>query len=57
MMPAIAPPHTMHSSHVVIGCLTASRAIGVTVPAMRTKIMEWSSWRMRRRAASDQVTR
>jgi hypothetical protein len=44
--PASAPAHTVTSSPVAVSLGSSSAQNGVYVPAMKMKIIEWSSRRM-----------
>ena len=55
--PASAPNQTMPSTTVASVPCSTSRPNGVYVPAMSTKIIEWSSQRIQRRVAGRQVMR
>src|SRR4051812_18410867 len=56
-IPSRAAPHAARSRLCPAAGGSARMAIGVYVPAMRTKIDAWSIRRMRARAAADQFTR
>ena len=56
-MPVTAPAHTVASMTTLQAPLNASRHNGVYVPAIRTKIIEWSRRFIRFRAGSDHATR
>ena len=49
-MPATAPAQTAISSAVANGPSMTRSANGVTVPAIKKKIIVWSSWRIHWRA-------
>ncbi len=51
--PSAAPPHTVASTTQRSFPENASSANGVYVPAMKRKIVEWSSRRAHRRRAAD----
>ena len=55
--PIAAPTHAMISETVPRVPCSTSRQNGVYVPAINTKIMEWSSRRMRTYASSDHEPR
>ncbi len=56
-MPARAPPQTPASTAVLVAPCSSSKANGVYVPAINTRIIEWSSRRMIARALGCQVRR
>ena len=56
-MPPSAPAHSTIRITSASVPFRASSATGVYVPAISTKIMEWSSRRIQRLAAGRQVTR
>ena len=53
----MAPAQTVASMTTLHTPLSANRHRGVYVPAIRTKIIEWSRRFIRLRAGSDQATR
>ena len=56
-MPAAAPVHTTASVTIDHGLCSTISASGVVVPAMSTKIMEWSSRLSTRRDRTDRAMR
>ena len=57
IMPPIAPAHSTIRIVFASEPESASSATGVYVPAISTKIIEWSRRRIQRRARGRQVTR